>query len=134
MCARFPACGDPRGIFGRMANAAELEHRLVATPEVVAQPFAPLPPPVFHPAPTADGKTTPCCDGAPLDGDGSPRRRLLLVHDHDHMGLEGVQDTAARLMEESSKAQANGEAYANFAAQRRSRRRTPPASSRSCLV
>ena len=37
------------------------------------------------------------------------------MHDRDYLGL-GVEETAERLMEESAKAQVNGQAYAELTA------------------
>src|SRR5450432_805751 len=61
-----------------------------------------------------------CLEGAPIGTSGGPRRSsadftwCLIAADWGH----GVEDIAARLMEESSTAREYGEAYASLTAQR----------------
>jgi hypothetical protein len=106
--------------FGRWAHAAELERLgLVAEPEV-AQPLR------ISPAPArvgASGRKWPsyarCVDGAPLNseetGPDISRADFVWCMTAITWGWT-VDETAARLMEESTKAQENGERYADLTA------------------
>jgi hypothetical protein len=100
-----------------MTSAAELERLgLVAAPEV----FAPLP---ATPALSAGNRKWPSyarsLDGAPFNSEenGPDRSRADFVWCMTAITWGfGVVDTAERLMEESTKAQANGRDYAKLTA------------------
>ena len=106
---------------GRLANAAELERLgLVAAPEpVAAQPLR-IPPARVS---AAGSRRWPsyarCVDGAPLNseetGPDISRADFVFCMTAITWGWS-VDDTAERLMEESTKAQANGKGYADLTA------------------
>ncbi len=119
---------------GRLARAAELE--LLG---VVAAPEAPAPP-CFAPTrmrPGPGNRTWPsyarCVDGAPLNQDKSgpdiSRADFVFCMTAITWGWS-VEETAARLIEESRKAQENGEGYAALTARNAAaaveHRRQPP--------
>ena len=117
----FPRVAIRAAHLGRMANAAELERLgLVAAPEVVAQPLRTPAPARVSPGTNRKWPSyAKCLDGAPLDSEetGPDRSRADFVWCMTAITWGwSVQDTAARLMEESSKAQANGKAYAELTA------------------
>jgi RepB DNA-primase from phage plasmid len=132
----FPRVAIRAAHLGRMTTAAELERLgLVAAPEVPAQPLRMI----SAPARVSSAATRKwpsyerCLDGAPLDSEeaGPDRSRADFVWCMTAITWGwSVQDAAARLMEESSKAQANGKAYAELTARNAAlaveRRRRPP--------
>jgi hypothetical protein len=105
---------------GRLADADELDRLgLVAAPEVVAQPLRIAPARVS----TGGNRRWPsyerCVDGAPLNSEetGPDISRADFVFCMTAISLGwSVDDTAARLLEESTKAQTNGKAYADLTA------------------
>ena len=114
----FPRVAIHAAAPGRLASPAELEQLgLVAAPEPVAQPLR------IH-APRISGNRswpsyTRCLDGAPLNseetGPDVSRADFVFCMTAITWGWS-VDDTAERLMEESSKAQANGKNYAALTA------------------
>jgi RepB DNA-primase from phage plasmid len=117
----FPRVAIRQANFGRLAQAAELARLgLVAEPEM-AQPLR------ISPAPSravaGGGRKWPsyarCVDGAPLNseetGPDISRADFVFCMTGITWGWS-VDDTKARLMEESAKAQANGERYADLTA------------------
>src|SRR5450755_2471324 len=106
---------------GRVAQAAELEQLgLVAEPETVAQPLR------ISPArlrPSGSNRKWPsyarCVDGAPLNseetGPDISRADFVFCMTAIDWGWS-VDETAERLMEESTKAQENGKGYADLTA------------------
>jgi hypothetical protein len=114
----FPRVAIHAGAPGRIATANELERLgLVAAPEPVAQPLR------VH-APRISGKRswpsyTRCLEGAPLNseetGPDVSRADFVFCMTAITWGWS-VDDTAERLMEESTKAQANGKNYAALTA------------------
>ena len=117
----FPRVAIRAAHLGRMTTAAALDELgLVAAPEVPAQPLR-----ISAPArvSSAVNRKWPsyerCLDGAPLDSEenGPDRSRADFVWCMTAITWGwSVQDTAVRLMEESSKAQTNGKAYAELTA------------------
>ena len=105
---------------GRITSTAELEGlRLVAEPEIAPD----HPPSPARTRPGTDRRRWPsyarCVDGAPLNseetGPDISRADFVWCMTAITWGWS-VKDTAARLMEESTKAQANGEGYADLTA------------------
>ena len=126
---------------GRRASAAELERLgLVAAPETVAQPLRMHAPRVFE-----SNRRWPsyarCLDGAPLNseetGPDVSRADFVFCMTAITWGWS-VDATAERLMEESTKAQANGKNYAGLTARNAAlaveRRRHQPARQRPNLI
>jgi hypothetical protein len=111
----FPRVAIREARAGHMTSASELKALgLVAPPEV----FAPLP---EAPARSAGNRRWPsyaiCLDGAPFNSEenGGDRGRADFVWCMTAITWGfGVDDTAERLMEESTKARANGQAYAKL--------------------
>ena len=112
----FPRVLIEQAQHGRTATPAELERLgLVAAPEVASRP--PLPP--TRPRSIARARQWPdyarCVKGAPLNSDESgpdiSRADFVWCMTAIDWGWS-AEDTAARLMEHSRKAQENGEAYA----------------------
>ena len=104
---------------------------LTVTPDELAAmnvlaPEAPAPPPLPFVASTTGPRTqkwpdyAQCLERAPVGSSGNPKRtsadfvfcKIALSWGH------GIEETAARLLEVSSKAQENGEAYARKTAER----------------
>ena len=115
----FPRVAICQANRGRLTSAAELEWLgLVAEPEAVR----PLPPPRARPG-TGGSRRWPsyarCVDGAPLNseetGPDVSRADFVWCMTAITWGWS-AEETAARLMEESAKAQANGERYAELTA------------------
>ena len=103
---------------GRLATAGELERLgLVAAPEPVAQPLR------IHARRISGNRSWPsytrCLDGAPLNseetGPDVSRADFVFCMTAITWGWS-IDDTAERLMEESTKAQANGKNYAALTA------------------
>jgi hypothetical protein len=117
----FPRVAIRQANLGRVTEAAELERLgLVAAPEIVTEP------PRMSPArsrPSGNNRKWPsyarCLDGAPLNseetGPDTSRADFVWCMTAIDWGWS-VQDTAARLMEESAKAKENGQGYANLTA------------------
>jgi hypothetical protein len=112
----FPRVALRQANLGRTTTAAELEQLgLVAEPE----PAPPLRTPPARARPGPGSRKWPsyarCMDGAPLNhGETGPdisRADFVWCMTAIDWGWS-VDDTAARLMEESAKARANGESYA----------------------
>src|SRR5271165_5002548 len=106
---------------GRVAQAAELERLgLVAEPETVAQPLRITP---ARARPSGSNRKWPsyerCVDGAPLNseetGPDISRADFVFCMTAIDWGWS-VDEAAARLMEESTKAQENGKGYADLTA------------------
>jgi hypothetical protein len=102
---------------GRMTTAAELERLgLVAAQETVAQPLR-IAPARVSPGTRRWPSYARCVDGAPLNseetGPDISRADFVFCMTAITWGF-GVEATAERLMEESTKAQANGKAYAEL--------------------
>jgi hypothetical protein len=114
----FPRVAIHTSAPGRIATADELDRLgLVAAPEPVAQPLR------IH-APRISGNRswpsyTRCLDGAPLNseetGPDVSRADFVFCMTAITWGWS-IDDTAERLMEESTKAQANGKNYAALTA------------------
>jgi hypothetical protein len=114
----FPRVAIRQVNAGRLATAAELEELgLVAEPEIAA----PLPPARMRPGP--GNRKWPsyarCVDGAPInhgeDGPDISKADFVFCMTAITWGWS-VEETAARLIEESRKAQENGERYATLTA------------------
>jgi hypothetical protein len=104
---------------GLMVTAAELDRLgLVAAPEIVTQPLR-SPPPRVSPGNRRWPSYARCVDGAPLNseetGPDISRADFVFCMTAITWGWT-VQETAVRLMEESTKAQAQGKAYADLTA------------------
>jgi hypothetical protein len=118
----FPRVAIEQAQPGRKTTAAELERLgLVAAPEPPARQS--LPP--ARPRARASNRKWPsyalCLDGAPLNHDKTGPKRSSADWAWCMIAIDwgwSVDETAARLMEESSKAQENGEGYAARTAQR----------------
>jgi hypothetical protein len=126
---------------GRLATPDELERLgLVAAPEPVAQPLR-----VRAPRLAGDNRRWPsyerCLDGAPLNseetGPDISRADFVFCMTAITWGWN-VQQTAERLMEESTKARTNGRGYADLTARNAAlaveRRRHPPTRQRPSCV
>jgi hypothetical protein len=105
---------------GRMADAEELDRLgLIAAPEVMAQPLRIAPARVSPGSRRRWPSYERCVDGAPLNseetGPDISRADFVFCMTAITWGWS-VDDTAARLMEESTKAQAAGRPYAELTA------------------
>ena len=131
----FRAWRSAQAQAGRLTSAAELDRLgLVAAPETVAQPLR-MPPARSRPGPGSRRwpSYARCVDGAPLNseetGPDISRADFVWCMTAITWGWS-TEETAERLMEESTKAQANGRGYADLtarnAAQAVERRRQQP--------
>ena len=116
----FPRVAIRQANLGRLAQAAELERLgLVAEPEAVAQPLRITPARVSPGSNRRWPSYERCVDGAPLNseetGPDISRADFVFCMTAITWGWS-VDDTAARLMEESTKAQENGRGYAELTA------------------
>ena len=132
----FRASRSARRNPGRVTNAAELERLgLVAAPETV-EPARLAP---ARSRPSGSNRKWPsyarCLDGAPLNseetGPDISRARFCVVHDGDHLGMDGAGDRRAA---DGGKRQGAGERTRLCRAhrpQRRPGRGTPPAAAKA---
>jgi hypothetical protein len=118
----FPRVAIREAHPGRVTTADQLDQLgLVAAPEIVAEPPKGISPPRSRPGP--GNRKWPsyarCLDGAPLNSEetGPDTSRADFVWCMTAITWGWTQDeTAERLMEESTKAQANGRGYADLTA------------------